>query len=98
MQFFHQKDLENKYDNQHSYVKAFFLHHLLDYFSETRVNINNIDLVFEQFVRNKVIIEITNTEGNKINYQEEVNEIFKILKDNKKELYEDLRGKYFTDS
>ena len=51
--FFHQKDLDNKIDVKNSYVKAFFLHHLLDYFSETRVNINNIDLVFEHFIKNK---------------------------------------------
>jgi hypothetical protein len=90
--------LDNKSDNQHSYVKAFFLHHLLDYFCETRVNINDIDLVFEKFLQNKVIIEITNTEGNKINFHKDVNDLFRLLKENKRELLEDLRGNYFTDS
>lgn len=90
--------MDSKSDIQHSYVKAFFLHHLLDYFSETRVNINNIDLVFEKFLQNKVVIEITDSKGNKINFQEDVNELFNLLKENKKELYEDLRGKYVIDS
>ena len=90
--------MDNKSDIQNSYVKALFLHHLLDFFTETRVNINDIDLVFEKFVQNKVVIEITDSEGNKLNFQKDVNALFKLLKDNKKELYEDLRGRYFTDS
>ena len=36
--------------------------------------------------------------GNKIDFQKEMGEIFNLLRDNKNELYEDLRGKYFTDS
>ena len=91
LHFFHQKDLDNANNNQNSYVKAFYLHYLLDYFRETRVNIEDIDLVFEKFLQNKVIVEITDSRGNKKNFQENIKEIFKLLKDNKKELYEDLR-------
>ncbi len=98
LQFFYQKDLDNANDDQNSYVKAFILHHLLDYFRETRVNINDINLVFEKFLQNKVIIEISDSKGNKIDFQKEMGEIFNLLRDNKNELYEDLRGKYFTDS
>ena len=68
------------------------MHHLLDFFKETHVNINDIDLVFTKFVQNKVIIEITDSEGKKINFQKDLEEIFKLLKDNKNELYEDIRG------
>ena len=96
LNFFHQKDLEKDYDHM-SYVKAYYLHHLLDYFRETRVNINDIDLVFEKFLQNKVLIEITNSEGNEINFNEVIEEVFKLLKDNKKELYEDLKGGYSAD-
>ncbi|MFX0077274.1 MAG: hypothetical protein ACFE96_17675, partial [Candidatus Hermodarchaeota archaeon] len=49
LHFFHKRDSANQSDNQNSYVKAFFLHHLLDFFMETRTDINNIDLVFEEF-------------------------------------------------
>jgi tRNA splicing endonuclease len=73
------------------------LHHLLDYFRETRVNINDIDLVFEKFLQNKVLIEITDSEGNEINFNEVIEEVFKLLKDNKKELFEDLKGGYLPD-
>ena len=90
--------MDNANDDQNSYVKAFILHHLLDYFRETRVNINDINLVFEKFLQNKVIIEISDSKGNKIDFQKEMGEIFNLLRDNKNELYEDLRGKYFTDS
>ena len=70
------------------------MHHLLDFFKETHVNINDIELVFKKFLRNKVIIEITDSEGKKINFQKDIEEIFKLLKDNKNELYEDIKGDY----
>ncbi|MDX1799062.1 MAG: hypothetical protein R3255_10470 [Candidatus Lokiarchaeia archaeon] len=73
------------------------MHHLLDFFKETHVNIYDIDLVFKKFLQNKVIIEITDSEGKKVNFQKEVEEIFKLLKDNKKELYEDIKGNYNED-
>jgi len=95
LNFFYQKDLDEKYD-PNSYVKAYYLHHLLDYFRETRVNINDLDLVFEKFLQRKVIIEFTDSDGNEINYREVVEELFKLLKDNKKELLSDLKGGYFT--
>lgn len=73
------------------------MHHLLDFFKETHVNIYDIDLVFEKFLQNKAIVEITDSNGNKINFQEDLDEIFKLLKENKKELYEDIKGKYYED-
>jgi hypothetical protein len=54
--------------------------------------------VFEKFLQNKVVVEISDSEGTIINFQEHVNELFRLLKENKKELYEDLRGKYFIES
>ncbi|MFX1377561.1 MAG: hypothetical protein ACFFA4_00565 [Promethearchaeota archaeon] len=74
-----------------------YLHHLLDFFKETHVNIYDIDLVFNRFLQNKAIIEITDSEGNKMNFQRDLEQIFKLLKDNKKELYEDIKGKYIEE-
>ena len=90
------KDLKEEFKHN-SHVKAFYLHHLLDYFRETRVNITDIDLVYEKFLLDKVIIEITDSEENEINYKEVVEELFKLIKENKKEFYEDLKGKYLVD-
>jgi len=67
------------------------LHHLLDFFKETHVNIHDINLVFEKFLQNKVIIEIKDSTGNNINFQEELNEIFDLLRKNKGELFTDLK-------
>ncbi|UCC19119.1 MAG: hypothetical protein JSV62_13615 [Promethearchaeota archaeon] len=80
---------KNKYKKE--YIKALYLHHLLDFFKETHVNISDIDLVFEKFLQNKVIIEISDSDGNQINFREELEEIFNLLKDNRKELYEDIK-------
>jgi len=92
LKYFYEKD-----KNKKGYIKALYLHHLLDFFKETHVNIYDINLVFEKFLQNKAILEIPDAEGKKINFQEDLQEVFKILKDNKKELYEDLKGEYLAD-
>jgi len=68
------------------------LHHLLDFFKETHVDIIDIDLVFKKFLQNKVIIEITDKEGKITNFQEDLEEIFNLIKENKNEFYEDITG------
>ena len=78
------------------YIKALYLHHLLDFFKETHVDIQDIDLVHEKFLQDKVIVEISIVDGKKINFQKQVDEIFKLIIENKKELYEDLKGEYLT--
>ncbi len=92
LKYFYEKD-----KNKKGYIKALYLHHLLDFFKETHVNIYDLNLVFEKFLQNKIILEISDAEGKKINFQEDLQEIFKLLKDNKKELYEDLKGEYLVD-
>ena len=96
LKFFHQKDLEKKYSDKNLYVKAFYLHHLLDYFRETRFDIYDIDLVFDKFLKEKVNTQLVNNKGKEINFQNEIYQIFDLLKKNKRELYSDLRGKYLT--
>ena len=78
------------------YVKAFYLHHLLDYFRETRFDIYDIDLIFDKFLLEKVKTQIVNNKGKEINFQIEIHQIFDLLKKNKRELYSDLRGEYLT--
>ena len=85
IQYFYEKD-----KNKKGYIKALYLHHLLDFFKETHVNVNDLNLVFEKFLQNKVILEISDAEGHKISFQEDINEIFDIIRKNKEELLEDL--------
>jgi len=92
LKFFHYKDLEKQYSKENLYVKAFYLHHLLDFFMETRVNIYDIEQVFQKFLEKKVVTEFIDKKGKKINFQKEINEIFHLLKENKEELYIDLKG------
>lgn len=92
LKFFHYKDLEKQYSKENLYVKAFYLHHLLDFFMETRVNIYDIEQVFQKFLEKKVVIEFIDKKGKKINFQKEINEIFQLLAENKEELYIDLKG------
>jgi len=98
LKFFYQKDLEKKYSDKFLYIKAYYLHHLLDYFKETRIDIYNINLVFEKFLQEKVVIEFVDDLDNTINFQNELNEIFLLLKENREELYNDLQGEYLINS
>ena len=88
LKYFYEKKKKN------GYIKAVFLHHLLDFFKETHINILKINFVLEKFLQDKVVVEITDSEGNIINFQEEINEVFRVIKENKDELYEDLKGEY----
>ncbi|MFX0153729.1 MAG: hypothetical protein ACFE9Q_04300 [Candidatus Hodarchaeota archaeon] len=86
LKYFYEKD-----SNKKGYIKALYLHHLLDFFKETHVNIYDIDLVFEKFLKNKVIVEINDLDGEKVNFQEEINEIFDLIRKNKDKLFKDLK-------
>ena len=91
LKYFYEKEKKTA-----GYIKALYLHHLLDFFKETHVNIQDIDLVNEKFLQDKVIVEISDVGGKKINFQKHVDEIFKLIMENKEELYEDLKGEYLT--
>ncbi len=98
LKFFHERDLEKKYSKENLYVKACYMHHLLDFFRETRVDINDMELVFKEFLELKVNVEYIDNDDNIINFQEEIDENFQLLRENKKEFYEDLKGMYLLNS
>ena len=98
LKFFHERDLEKKYSKENLYVKACYMHHLLDFFRETRVDINDMELVFKKFLESKVIVEYIENDDNIINFQKEVDENFQLLRENKHEFYEDLKGMYLLNS
>ena len=53
-------------------------------------------MVFENFILDKIGSEIVNKKGIKISFLNEIQQIFTLLKKNKKELYSDLRGEYLS--
>ncbi|MFW9897863.1 MAG: hypothetical protein ACFFDO_01210 [Candidatus Thorarchaeota archaeon] len=91
LKYFYLMDKEKKFSNENLYIKAYYLHHLLDYFTETRIDINNIELVFKKFLEDKVIVELSDS-GKTINFRKEIKEIFQLLRENKQDLYDDLKG------
>ena len=97
LKYFYLKDIEKKYTKEKWYIKAYYLHHLLDYFRETRFDINNIELIFEKFLEEKAIIEFSDKNGKIINFDNELNDIFQKLRDNQQELIRDLKGYYLND-
>ena len=86
LKYFYEKD-----KNKKGYIKALYLHHLLDFFKETYVNIYNLDLVFEKFLENKVVVEMNDSKGKKIIFQEDIDAIFDLVRKNKEELFKDLK-------
>jgi len=87
LKFFYEKGKKNN-----DYIKALFLHHLLDFFKDTYIDINDIELVFEKFLEDKIPFSITNSEGKEVNFKEELNEIFQLIRKNKPELLYDIKS------
>lgn len=96
LKYFYQKDMEKKFSDKWLYVKAFYLHHLLDFFKETRFDVYDLDLVFKNFLQEKVPTEISDISGKSISFQKELEELFDLLRKNKQELYNDLHGANLT--
>lgn len=85
-----------KTKNSESYIKACYLHHLLDFFKETHVNIYDLNLVFQNFLENKVISEIVDSQGENVDFKPIIYEIFQLIEENTEKLYQDVRGSYLT--
>ncbi len=90
LKFFYQKDLDKQYSNEKMYVKAFYIHHLLDFLKETRLSVRDFDIIFANFLKKKVPSEIIDEKGECINFMKEIDEIFSLFNENYDELLEDL--------
>jgi len=86
--YFYHKDTEKK-----NFVKACYLHHLLDYFKETYVDLHDEDLVFQKYLEHKVISKIFYNNKREISFEKEISDLFKLIKNNKNTLYSDLEIK-----
>jgi hypothetical protein len=71
-------------------VKACYLHHILDYFKETHVNLFDLELVFQRFLENKVVSEISFNNSKLVSFKKEIVEIFELIRKHRNELYTDL--------
>lgn len=91
LKYFYLMDQEKKFSSENLYIKAYYLHHLLDYFMETRFDIYDLELIFKKFSEDKIIVEFSDN-NEIINFTKEIEEIFQLLRENKQELYNDLKG------
>ena len=91
LKFFYDKDLKKKSNSKLEHVKAYYVHHLLDYFRETRYDINDLEFIFEAYLREKVPVAIKDDNNNIVNFSQELKEIFQLLREHKTEFYGDLR-------
>jgi len=81
--FFYEKDPINKY-----YVKAYYLHQILDHLKETRNR--ELKKALNEFVEKKSLIEIKGPDGQIISFKKELNEILTLLRDNEENLLSDI--------
>jgi hypothetical protein len=91
LRFFYHKDKEKTFSSEFLYVRAFYLHHLLDYFKETRYNKYDLELIFTKFIQEKVKPTLINDERNEISFLNEINYIFGIIRHYKEEFFSDLQ-------
>ena len=91
LKFFYKKDLEKKYSNDFLHVKAYYIHHLLDFFKETRMDWNDLDSLFQKFTQSKVKTSFMDENGKLIDFTNLLNQIFLIFKKHKDELFQDLK-------
>ena len=91
LKFFYKKDIEKRYNNDFLYVKAYFLHHLLDFMKETRLNLDDLDEFFQNFVKKKVFLEFIDENKKPISFKEQLKEIRDLVRENRDELLHDLK-------
>jgi len=91
LKFFYKKDVEKTYNNDFLYVKAYYLHHLLDFIKETRLNLDDLDRFFEQFLKKKVFLEFIDENKSVISFTDQLNEIRDLVGKNRDELILDLK-------
>ena len=72
-------------------MKAYYLHHLLDFLKETRFSLNDLDKLFFEFLKKKVFREIVNEKYEIITFDKQIQEIREVIEKNKQELIDDLK-------
>ncbi len=82
--YFYEMDPKNK-----NYIKAYYLHRVLDHLKETRYK--ELDKALKEFETEKCLIEIERPNGPIINFRKEIDGILTLLKDNENKVLADIR-------
>ncbi|TFG22365.1 MAG: hypothetical protein EU533_04385, partial [Promethearchaeota archaeon] len=83
LKFFYKKDVEKRYDNDFLYVKAYYLHHLLDFIKETRLTLDDLDVFFEHFLKRKAFPEFVDGNNKIIRFDKQLKEIRELIRKNR---------------
>jgi len=82
--YFYEMDPKNK-----NYIKAYYLHRVLDHLKETRHK--ELDKALKEFETEKCLIEIERLNGQIINFKKEIDVILSLLRDNENKVLADIR-------
>lgn len=82
--YFYEMDPKNK-----NYIKAYYLHRVLDHLKETRHK--ELGKALKEFETEKCLIEIERPNGQIINFRKEINGILSHLRDNENKVLVDIR-------
>lgn len=81
--YFYEMDSKNKI-----YIKAYYLHRVLDHLKETRHK--ELDKALKEFKTEKCLIEIERPNGQIINFRKEIDGILTLLRDNENNVLADI--------
>lgn len=81
--YFYEMDPINK-----NYIKAYYLHRVLDHLKETRHK--ELDKALKEFETEKCLTEIERSDGQIITFKKELEEILTLLKQNKRNVLSDI--------
>ncbi|MBN2154310.1 MAG: hypothetical protein JW839_22840 [Candidatus Lokiarchaeota archaeon] len=84
------KYLYRKDPASNSYVKAYYLHLLLDHLRETRIR--DVDAAVNDFIDNKALIELPIGDDIVLNFRRELDDLASMIHENREEIWSDLHG------
>nr|MDO8108809.1 hypothetical protein [Candidatus Sigynarchaeota archaeon] len=90
-QYFELKYLHEKEPVTDEFVKAYYLHLVLDHLKETRFN--DLERAINEFLTEKVLIEIRIHGGMVISFKKALDEVISFLRRNEREILGDIHAK-----
>nr|MDO8083853.1 hypothetical protein [Candidatus Sigynarchaeum springense] len=84
------KYLYHKDPAKNSYVKAYYLHLLLDHLKETRIA--DVDGAVNDFINNKALVELPIEDEIVLNFKRELDDLAALIHANRDEVSSDIHG------